>query len=94
MSPTYERLEWVHDFKDEPCVIYSEIDDQRYEMRKIVVFKDGSMVKASLDNPESGSSALADQPFPSLEEVNSYAEFHAQEISAAKFNALWNSLSQ
>ncbi len=91
MSPSYVRVEWVHDFQDEPRFIYSELDDERYEMRKIEVFKDGSMTKVSTDNPESGSTSLADQSMPSLEEINADEEFHAQEISAVEFNALWNS---
>jgi hypothetical protein len=41
----------------------------------------------------SGSTGLAYLPYPSLEEVNSYADFHAEEISAAEFNALWESVS-
>jgi hypothetical protein len=93
MSPTYVRLEWIHDHEDEPDLIYSELDDERYETRKIEVFKDGRMVKVSEDHPESGSTGLAVLPIPSIEETNAISEeqFHAAEISAAEFEDLWKS---
>ena len=93
MSPTYVRLEWIHDHEDEPRFIYSELDDERYETRKIEVFEDGRMVKASEDQPERGSTGLAVLPIPSIEETNAIGEeeFHAEEISATEFENLWNS---
>ena len=50
MSPTYERLVWIHDFEDEPHFIYSELDKERYETRKLEVVKDGRRVKVSEDH--------------------------------------------
>ncbi len=93
MSLTYERLEWIHDFEDEPCVIYSELDDERYETRKIEVYKDGRMVKVSEKQPECGSTGLAVQPIPSIEETNPITEekSRAEEISVAEFADLWKS---
>ena len=91
MSPAYVRGEWFHDFEDEPRFIYSELDDEGYELRKIEVFKDGSIGNASTDNPESGSTALADVAYPSIEEINAQKEFHMEEISAAEFEDLWKS---
>ena len=70
MSPTYVCGEWFHDFADEPCCIYSELDDERYETRKIEVFKDGTTTRASTEDLESDPMTLADQPIPSVEEVN------------------------
>lgn len=93
MSPTYERLEWMHDREDQPRFIYSELDDERYETRKIEVYKDGQRVKVSEDHPECGSTGLAVLPIPSIEETNAITEekFHVQEISAAEFEDLWDS---
>jgi hypothetical protein len=91
MYPTYVCGEWFHDFAHEPCCIYSELDDERYETRKIEVFKDGTTTRASTEDLKSDSMALADQPIPSVEEVNAYPEFHMKEISAAEFEDLWKS---
>jgi hypothetical protein len=91
MSPTYVCGEWFHDFADEPCCIYSELDDERYETRKIEVFKDGTTTRASTEDLKRDPMALADQPIPSVEEVRAYLEFHMEEISAAEFEDLWKS---
>ena len=93
MNPTYVRAEWIHDFEDEPRFIYAELDDERYEMRKIEVFKDGSVFRVSEEYPESGSTGLSDLPYPGTEEINTNpsGEFHAEEISNAEFEDLWKS---
>ena len=91
MSPTYVRGEWFHDFADEPRFFYAELDDERYELRKVEVFKNGKTVRASTEVLKRDPMApLSDQPWPSLEEINAHEEFHAQEISAADFEDLWN----
>jgi hypothetical protein len=41
MSPTYHKLEWIHDFEDRPCLFYFEVGDDRYATRSIEVFEDG-----------------------------------------------------
>jgi hypothetical protein len=88
MSPTYERLEWIHGHHDEPRFIYSELDDERYETRKIEIFRDGRVVKVSVDHPECGSTGLAVLPVPSIEETNviTQEEFHAEEIRRSCHN--------
>jgi hypothetical protein len=91
VSPTYSRCEWFHDFEDESCCIYSELDDERYETRKIEVFKDGTTTRASTEDLWSDPMALADQPAPSLEKGSAYTEFHMEEIGAAEFEDLWKS---
>ncbi len=91
MSSIYFRCEWFHDFKDEPCCIYDELDEERYETRKIEIFKDATTTRASTGDLKTDPMALGDQPVPSLEEVNAYPEFHMEEISAAEFEDLWKS---
>ena len=91
MSPTYIRSEWFHDFEDEPCCVYSELDDERYETRKIEVFKDGKTTRASTEDLKSDPMALGDQPVPPLEEIEEYKEFHTEEIGAEEFEELWKS---
>ena len=93
MSPNYVRLEWVHDSGDEPHLIYSELDDERYETRKIEAFTDGRMVRVSEEHPECGSTDLAVPPIPSVGKTNAISEeeFHVEEISVAEFADLWKS---
>jgi hypothetical protein len=91
MSPTYVCGEWFHDFADEPRLFYAELDDERYELRKVEVFKNGKRIRASTEDLKRDPMALADQPWPSLNEINAEAESHAEEISAAEFEDLWKS---
>ncbi len=37
----YIRVKWNHLFSDEPVLLFSELDDARWEVRKIEVFRDG-----------------------------------------------------
>ena len=37
----YVLTEWDHDLDDEPCLIYSELDDGRMERRKVEFFRNG-----------------------------------------------------
>lgn len=37
----YLKVEWVHDFNDEPSIIYSELDHNRNEWCKIEIYKNG-----------------------------------------------------
>ena len=59
----YVKLKWFHDIETEPCIIYSEISDQRYEVRKIEVYKSGVCVKCD-ENMMGSQAILADVPFP------------------------------
>lgn len=37
----YLFVRWIHNFPDEPVLLYSELDKSRFETRKIEVFPDG-----------------------------------------------------
>lgn len=84
-------LEWFHTFQDEPCLIYSEIDDQRYEVRKIEIYKNGTIARYDEQMTDS-LFRLADVRFPeNLDEINQYQEFCAKYISQEEFEKIWNS---
>jgi hypothetical protein len=42
MTTSYIRVACRHDHRDEPVLIYCELDEARWETRKIEVFRDGS----------------------------------------------------
>ena len=68
MSLTYHKLEWIHDFEDEPGLFYFEVGDDRYATRSIEVFEDGRTVRASEEDLERDPMALPDQPVLAVEE--------------------------
>ncbi|MBD5473298.1 MAG: hypothetical protein HDR20_10555 [Lachnospiraceae bacterium] len=86
----YILLEWFHDIEDEPYLIYSEIDYQRYETRKIEVFKNGTCLKCGeeiLNSPIE----LADIAFPeNIDEINRDKQFYAKYITKKEFEKIWD----
>ena len=38
----YIKVKWIHSYPDEPVLLYSEIDDSGWEVRKVEVFPDGA----------------------------------------------------
>lgn len=40
---TYIKVQWIHDFEDEPILLYSELDSMRNEVRKVEVYKNNEL---------------------------------------------------
>ena len=89
----YLKVHWKHDIPDEPRWLYSELDDQRLERRKIDVFPDSRWGFAD-EHEEVGGSALADSTTPAVEKINADPEFDATEIDRAEFESLWTTRRQ
>lgn len=86
----YIKLEWFHDIETEPNIIYSEINNQQYEVRKVEVYKGGAFIKCSEEMVDS-QIELADIPFPlNLDEINEDKQFLAKYISKEDFEKIWN----
>jgi hypothetical protein len=85
---TYLKVHWKHAIPDDPRWLYSELDDQRWERRKIEVFPDGRWGFAD-EHEEVGGSALGEAATPTLEQINADPEFEATEIERAEFESLW-----
>lgn len=54
---TYFKCKWNHAHGDEPVLMYSELDEERWETRKVEIFRDGKMGFANRET-ESGGSRL------------------------------------
>jgi len=88
----YILLKWFHNLDDEPYKIYSEIDDQRYEVRKIEIYKNGTIYICD-EQMNNSQIELADVAFPEdLDEINQDRQFFAQYISKEKFESIWNKI--
>lgn len=69
-----------------------EIDDQRYEVRKIEIYKNGTIARYDEQMTDS-LFRLADVKFPeNLDEINQYQEFCAKYISQEEFETMWNKI--
>jgi hypothetical protein len=86
----YIKVKWTHNLDNEPCLLYSELDEDLWEKRKVEVFADGSAAFASEDECF-GDTGLSIEPLPSLEEIGSDPQFDPEPISAAEFEEVWKS---
>lgn len=83
----YYRVEW-NEIGENPVLFYSEIDDGRWEKRKIEIFKDGSIGIAGLGE-EGGGSYLSVEPWPSHYDLGVGDSIVVSEISCEAFEEIW-----
>ena len=70
-------------------MLYSELDDQRWEQRKVEVFRDGRMGFADGER-EFGGSGLGLMPWPPLAKIAADPQFEPVEITGPEFEHVWN----
>ena len=85
----YLRCRWKHSFPDEPILLYSELDDERWERRKVEIFADGRANYADSDQ-ESGDTRLGLVPVPTFGEIAADPQFDPAEVSREEFESVWN----
>jgi hypothetical protein len=84
----YIKVRWKHDDPSHPILLYSELDDERSEVRKVEVFSDGSAGYA--DHATSrGTTFLGFVPIPTLSEIAAIPEFEPVAITKDEFEAAW-----
>ncbi len=84
----YIRLKWNHTNPDEPVWIFSELDPEGREIRKIECFRNGFCDIATASG-SSGSTALMSMPLPDLRVLARDPEFTPVEISKEQFDEVW-----
>ena len=86
---TFIRVGWKHSNPEHPISLYSEIDEERWEVRKVDLFADGRLGYASARGTF-GNTLLGDHPVPSVVELASNPEFEPAEISRTEFEVVWD----
>ncbi|MFJ7205263.1 DUF6881 domain-containing protein [Streptomyces sp. NPDC098789] len=84
----YLKLVWHHDSTDDPQVIWTEINDNNIEIRKIEYYEDGRLGLAGAGRSD-GSTELGLWAVPPIEEIKRSPEFSPTEISPAEFESEW-----
>jgi hypothetical protein len=85
---SYLKVYWHHDLPDEPVELYSELDDDRWEIRKIEIFRDGRCELA--DQAQlTGALTIGEAPIPLFEEIAEQVEFSPFLIDASEFETVW-----
>lgn len=84
----YIKVKWLHMSPDTPVLLYSELDSDMWEVRKVEVYADGR--KEFADHHErSGRAKLGIEPLPVLEDIAADPEFEPAMISADEFEIMW-----
>lgn len=84
----YLRVRWRHDLAGEPVLIYCEVDDDGWEVRKVDEYAGGRRDLAG-SGVETGSTSLAEARTPELEAINDDPQFEGVEITAEEFEVVW-----
>jgi hypothetical protein len=82
------KVLWKTSAVDEPVLLYSELDDQGWERRKVEQYRDGSYGYSDA-TAIVRSMGLSLEPLPSLAEIAAQPEFEATEIAAQEFEHTW-----
>ena len=85
----YVRLKWNHNNPDEPVWIFSELDSDGREIRKIECFQNGFCDIAAATG-SSGTASLMTLPLPDLAALaRRDPEFEPVEITQKEFEEVW-----
>lgn len=84
----YLRVTWKNFDVNSPILLYSELDDHRWEKRKVEIFRSGRPGFAG-QTDSARDTMLGLEPIPALSEIASDPQFEPIEISAAEFERVW-----
>lgn len=89
----YLKVKWLHQDANEPMLLISELDDQRYEVRKVEVFADGRKGVASSAGSFGGTD-LGELAVPSDEEIAQDCQSVIEPTTAAEFETVWRNATR
>lgn len=84
----YLKVKWLHDFDNEPVLLYSELSYERFELRKVEVFPNGDFGYA-YDGEFRGTTQLSDITIPSEDEIAEDPQFVPELITKAEFEEIF-----
>lgn len=85
----YQHTAWKHHRSDTPVEIYSELDEERWETRKVEVFADGGL-RYSDGVDSTGTCDLSDQPLPPIDPNFENRTLVATAIDESAFERMWD----
>jgi hypothetical protein len=84
----YLYVKWVHKNPGDPVHIYSELDNERYEVRKVEIYSDGRRGFADKDEEKNGT-VLGSMPVPPIAEIAQDKQYEPKEIPVEEFQRQW-----
>ena len=85
----YLKVQWKHSIENCPTNLFSEIDSDRYETRKVYHYSNGKSDFAD-EISFSDEVFLGDQPVPELDVISQDPQFVPSEISRFEFEKIWD----
>jgi hypothetical protein len=89
----YVKVSWRHSHPDEPTLLYSDLDDARWETRKVEIFRNGKTGYAS-HTASGGPTRLGIVPTPPISIIASDPQFEPTEITREEFEEVWLQATQ
>jgi hypothetical protein len=84
----YLKVRWIREVPNEPVLLLSELDANRYEVKKVEVFTDGRMGFASADK-SSDETMLGEKPIPPASDIAADLQFIVESTDAQEFESAW-----
>jgi hypothetical protein len=84
----YLKVRWIHENQNDPVLLMSELDTDRYEVRKVEMFVDGRLGFASADQ-SSDETVLGETPVPPAAEIEADPQFIVHDLDALEFEKAW-----
>src|SRR5438132_81518 len=84
----YLHTRWIHESSDDPVDLYAELDDDRFEVRKVEVFRNGSLGFAN-ENESVNGTRLGEVAIPGIEAIDADPQFISESMTVREFENLW-----
>ncbi len=84
----YIKVRWLRPTPQPSAWLYHELDDKRYEARKVELYDDGHCSYAN-ETEEVGDAGLSPLTIPTLAELANDPHFEPYEITKDEFERVW-----
>lgn len=88
MELTYLKVRWLHDDPAYPVLLLSELDERRYEVRKVEIYAGGRIDIASAQE-QVGHAEPGQVAVPPEEEIANDRAFSVEALGRAEFEQAW-----
>lgn len=90
---TYLKVQWIHGDPNDPIWLFSELNAESWETRKVEIYADGTTGYADQSESEGGS-WLGLEPVPQITEIASDPQFVPLFIEQDEFEKVWSARKQ
>jgi len=84
----YLKVEWLHSNDQYPILLFSELDEDRMEIRKVEQYRDGKVGFADHEGATCNTQ-LGIEPLPFIEDIAADPEFLPTRITRKEFEEVW-----